>query len=132
MFKNTMKTTVLLAGLGGLIVGVASLLGGGSSGAVMIGLVLALVMVGGSYWFSDRLALASARAHVITEADHGNPGKPGDSRSHWQKAAASWSIKAPSVAVSILLFAVPTIPRAILLCLASSWMKTKPPRSWRR
>ena len=70
MFKNTMKTTVLLAGLGGLIVGVASLLGGGSSGAVMIGLVLALVMVGGSFWFSDRLALASARAQVISEADH--------------------------------------------------------------
>lgn len=70
MFKNTMKTTILLAGLGGLIVAVASLLGGGSSGAVMIGLVLALVMVGGSYWFSDRLALASARAQVINEADH--------------------------------------------------------------
>lgn len=70
MFKNTMKTTILLAALGGLIVAVASLLGGGSSGAVMIGLVLALVMVGGSYWFSDKLALASAKAQVITEADH--------------------------------------------------------------
>ena len=70
MFKNTMKTTILLAALGGLIVGVASILGGGSSGAVMIGLVLALVMVGGSYWFSDRLALASAKAQVITETDH--------------------------------------------------------------
>jgi heat shock protein HtpX len=70
MFKNTAKTTILLAALGGLIVGVASLLGGGSSGAVMIGLFLALVMVGGSYWFSDKLALASAKAQVITEADH--------------------------------------------------------------
>ena len=70
MFKNTMKTTVLLAALGGLIVAVASLLGGGSSSAVMIGLVLALVMVGGSYWFSDKLALSTARAQVITEADH--------------------------------------------------------------
>lgn len=70
MFKNTLKTTVLLAALGGLIVAVASLLGGGSSGSVMIGLTLALVMVGGSYWFSDRLALASAKAQVITEADH--------------------------------------------------------------
>ena len=69
MFKNTLKTTVLLAGLGGLIVAVAALLGGGSSGAVMIGLVIALVMVGGSYWFSDRLALRSAQAVVITEAD---------------------------------------------------------------
>lgn len=70
MFKNTAKTTILLAAMGGLIVGVASLLGGGSSGAVMIGLVLALVMVGGSYWFSDKLALASAKAQVITETDH--------------------------------------------------------------
>ena len=69
MFKNTMKTTVLLAALGGLIVTVAGLLGGGSSGAVMIGVVIALVMVGGSYWFSDKLALKSAKAVVITESD---------------------------------------------------------------
>ena len=69
MFKNSMKTAVLLAGLGGLIVGIASLLGGGSSGAVMIGLVIALVMVGGSYWFSDKLALKSAKAQIVTEAD---------------------------------------------------------------
>lgn len=70
MFKNTIKTAVLLAGMGGLIVGVASLLGGGSSSAVMIGLVLALVMVGGSYWFSDKLALKAARAQIITEQDN--------------------------------------------------------------
>ena len=70
MFKNTMKTTILLAAMGGLIVAIASLLGGGSSSAVMFGLVLALVMVGGSYWFSDKLALKSANAQVITEADH--------------------------------------------------------------
>ena len=69
MFKNTMKTTVLLAALGGLIVTVAGLLGGGSSGAVMIGVAIALVMVGGSYWFSDKLALKSAKAVVITESD---------------------------------------------------------------
>ena len=69
MFKNTLKTTVLLAALGGLIVTVAGVLGGGSSGAVMIGVVIALVMVGGSYWFSDKLALKSAKAVVITESD---------------------------------------------------------------
>ena len=70
MFKNTFKTTILLAALGGLIVGVATLLGGGSSSAVMFGLMMALVMVGGSYWFSASLALKSAGAQVITEADH--------------------------------------------------------------
>jgi heat shock protein HtpX len=70
MFKNTFKTTILLASMGGLIVAIAGILGGGSSGSVMIGLVMALVMVGGSYWFSDSLALKSAKAQVITEADH--------------------------------------------------------------
>jgi len=70
MFKNTLKTTVLLAGLGGLIVTVFGLLGGGSSTALLFGLVVALVMVGGSYWFSDKLALKAARARVIDERDH--------------------------------------------------------------
>jgi heat shock protein HtpX len=69
MFTNTVKTTALLAALGGLIVVVAGVLGGGSTGALVIGLVLALVMVGGSYWFSDRLALRSAGARVVTEAE---------------------------------------------------------------
>ncbi|MGB8861379.1 MAG: zinc metalloprotease HtpX [Ilumatobacteraceae bacterium] len=69
MFKNTMKTTVLLAGLGGLIVAVAGVLGGGSSASLTIGLAIAFVMVGGSYWFSDKLALASAKATVIQRED---------------------------------------------------------------
>ena len=70
MFTNTMKTTVLLAAMGALVVGIASLLGGGSSSAVMFGFMIALVMVGGSYWFSGSLALKSAKAQIITEADH--------------------------------------------------------------
>jgi heat shock protein HtpX len=70
MFKNTAKTTILLAAMGGLIVGIASLLGGGSSGSVMIGLFIAFAMVGWSYWSSDKLALRSAKAQVIAEADH--------------------------------------------------------------
>ena len=70
MFKNTAKTAVLLAALGGLIVGVAGLLGGGSSGALTIGLAIAFVMVGGSYWFSDKLALSASRAKVIERSDN--------------------------------------------------------------
>ena len=69
MFKNTMKTTVLLAGMGGLIVAVAGIVGGGSSASLIIGLAIAFVMVGGSYWFSDKLALKSAKARIITEAE---------------------------------------------------------------
>lgn len=68
MFKNTMKTTVLLAALGGLIVALSALIGGGNPTYLVIGLVLALVTVGGSFWFSDKLALRSAKAEVITEA----------------------------------------------------------------
>ena len=69
MFKNTIKTGVLLAGMGGLIVAVAGIVGGGSSASLIIGLGIAFVMVGSSYWFSDKLALKSAKARVITEAD---------------------------------------------------------------
>ena len=66
MFRNTMKTAVLLAALGGLAVGVGSLFG---RGGAMIGLVLGLLMVGGSYWFSDKLALRAARARIVTESE---------------------------------------------------------------
>lgn len=69
MFKNTVKTTVLLAALGGLIVTIAGVLGGGSSSSLVLGLGIATVMVGGSYWFSDKLALKSAKARIVTEAD---------------------------------------------------------------
>ena len=65
--SNITKTVVLLASIGGLLVAVGQLLGGGP-GAV-IGLVLGLVVVGGSYWFSDRLALRSAHAHPVEPDD---------------------------------------------------------------
>jgi heat shock protein HtpX len=64
-FGNTLKTAVLLAALGGLVVLVGGLLGG-RSGA-MIGLVLGIVMVGGSYWFSDTLALKAAEFYDLIE-----------------------------------------------------------------
>jgi heat shock protein HtpX len=67
MSKNTIKTYTLLAGLGGLLVLVGAGFGG-SSGAV-IGLVIGLVMVGSSYWFSDKIAIKAARAVPVTEAE---------------------------------------------------------------
>jgi heat shock protein HtpX len=63
--KNTFKTFVLLAGLGGLLVILGQLLGG-ATGAI-IGLALGLLIVGFSYWKSDTLAIKAARAVPVTE-----------------------------------------------------------------
>jgi heat shock protein HtpX len=59
VFRNTVKTTVLLAGLGGLMVAIGSMFG---RGGAVLGLGLGLVMVGSSYWMSDKLAIRAAHA----------------------------------------------------------------------
>jgi len=64
--KNTTKTFALLALLGGLFVVFGAALGG-SSGAT-IGLIIGLVMVMGSYWFSDKIAIKSAKAQPADRA----------------------------------------------------------------
>jgi heat shock protein HtpX len=61
--KNNAKTVVLLASLGGALVMAGSLFGG--RGGATIGLMLGLVMVGGSYWFSDKLAVRAAGAQPL-------------------------------------------------------------------
>ncbi|HVM04892.1 MAG TPA: zinc metalloprotease HtpX [Acidimicrobiales bacterium] len=67
MNKNTFKTTILLAGIGGLLVTVGSVLGG--RGGALIGLLLGVAIVGWSYWNSDKLAIRAARAVPVTEAE---------------------------------------------------------------
>ena len=67
MFRNTLKTTLLLAGLGGLMVAIGSLFG---RGGALIGLVLGLAIVGFSYWKSDTLAIRAARAEPADPARH--------------------------------------------------------------
>jgi heat shock protein HtpX len=65
--KNTVKTFVLLAALGGLLVVIGQLVGG-YTGA-LIGLALGLVFVGFSYWKSDTIAIRAARAVPVTEEE---------------------------------------------------------------
>ena len=66
MNKNTFKTFVLLAALGGLVILIGASFG---RGGAAIGLGIGLLMVGGSYWFSDKIAIAAARAKPVTEAE---------------------------------------------------------------
>jgi heat shock protein HtpX len=66
-FAATLKTTVLLAGLTGLLVVIGALIGGPDMALVF--LVLAALLNLGAYWFSDRIALAMARAKPISESE---------------------------------------------------------------
>ncbi|MCU1485263.1 MAG: Protease HtpX [Actinomycetia bacterium] len=65
--KNGLKTAVLLAGLGGLVILIGGLLGG--RGGATIGLVIGFAFVGWSYWNSDKSAIKAARAVPVTEAE---------------------------------------------------------------
>ena len=67
MNKNTFKTFVLLAGIGGLLVAVGRVVGG--NGGAALGLLLGVGIVGFSYWNSDKLAIRAARAVPVTEAE---------------------------------------------------------------
>src|SRR5258708_12572327 len=65
-FTNTLKTFVLLAFLGALFMGIGAIFG---TGGLIIGAVLALAIVGGTYWFSDKIAVAAARAKPVTREE---------------------------------------------------------------
>lgn len=67
MNRNNIKTAALLGSLGGALVLAGSAFGG--RGGATIGLVLGLVMVGGSYWFSDRIAVRAAGASEAPDGE---------------------------------------------------------------
>src|SRR5947209_9297170 len=67
MSKNTIKTYTLLAALGGFLILVGGAVGRGPG--LVLGLFLGLALVGGSYWFSDTIAVKAARAVPVTEAE---------------------------------------------------------------
>jgi heat shock protein HtpX len=61
---NTLKTTILLSTLTGLLMLVGRALGG--TGGMFIAFMFAILMNGGAYWFSDRLALRMAGAREVS------------------------------------------------------------------
>jgi heat shock protein HtpX len=62
--RNTIKTTFILTLLGALCVGVGAIWG---RGGIIIGVVIGLLLTGGSYWFSDSIAIKAARAVPVSE-----------------------------------------------------------------
>lgn len=66
-FSAGLRTTILMATLGGLLVAIGYAIGGISIASVF--LVGALVMNFVAYWFSDKIALASARAKPLSEQE---------------------------------------------------------------
>jgi len=61
---NTLKTTILLGALSGLLVGLGYVLGG--PGTALVFLVIAGAMNFFAYWFSDKLALRMAGAREVS------------------------------------------------------------------
>jgi heat shock protein HtpX len=66
-FGATLRTTILFAALGGLLVVIGALIGGPQGAGLF--LLIALVINLGSYFFSDKLALAASRAKPIDESE---------------------------------------------------------------
>jgi heat shock protein HtpX len=65
--SNTLKTTLLLGLLTGLLLWIGDLVGGPQG--LVVALVLAAVMNFGSYWFSDRIVLRMYGAREVTDAE---------------------------------------------------------------
>ena len=66
--NNTLKTTLLLGGLTGLLLAIGGAFGG--QGGMTIALIFAALMNFGSYWFSDKIVLSMYRAQEV------GPGHP--------------------------------------------------------
>ena len=64
---NQLKTALLLVALTVLLVLVGHYVFGGTAATVLF-FVIALLLNAGAYWFSDRIALAAARAQEVTPA----------------------------------------------------------------
>ena len=65
--SNTLKTTLLLGLLTGIILGIGQLFGG--SQGLAIAFVFAVVLNFGSYWFSDKIVLAMYQARAVQPSE---------------------------------------------------------------
>jgi heat shock protein HtpX len=61
---NTLKTTLLLAALTGLLLAIGAFFGGSKGMTIM--LVISILMNFGSYWFSDKIVLSMYGAREVT------------------------------------------------------------------
>lgn len=73
MSKNTIKTWVFMAALGGFFVMVGNAVGtrflNSANSGMMIFLFIAVAMNAVSYWFSDKIVLKMTRSHPASEQD---------------------------------------------------------------
>ncbi|MEK6808111.1 MAG: zinc metalloprotease HtpX, partial [Nanoarchaeota archaeon] len=65
IIKNQIKTILLLGILSGILLGVGQLVGGRQG--LFIGLIFALIMNIGGYWFSDKIVLKIYRAKEVSK-----------------------------------------------------------------
>jgi heat shock protein HtpX len=66
-WQATLKTVVLLSVLGGILVGAGYLIGGPSTAVVFLFIAVAINM--GSWFFSDKIAIAAARAKPVSQEE---------------------------------------------------------------
>ncbi len=66
-FGATLRTTILMASLSGLLVVIGALIGGASTALLFLGFAVLINFF--SYFFSDKMALAMSRAKPVSEAE---------------------------------------------------------------
>ena len=66
-FTAGLRTVILMAALGGLMVAIGYAIGGIEIASVFLGIALLMNFV--AFWFSDKIAIASARAKPVSEEE---------------------------------------------------------------
>jgi len=64
---NMIRTTLLLAGLTGILLLIGGYFGG--RGGMLIALIFSILMNFGTYWYSDKLVLKMYKARELTVAE---------------------------------------------------------------